>query len=47
MVDLAQTIEEWRDLGSIKVDDQVFAILTKNTEKIPSKNHKMHPLCMK
>ena len=23
MVDLAQTIEEWRDLCSIKVDDQV------------------------
>ena len=24
MVDLAQTIEEWRDVSSIKVDDQVM-----------------------
>ena len=24
MVDLAQTIEEWKDLCSVKVDDQVF-----------------------
>lgn len=24
MVDLAQTIEEWKDLQSVKVDDQVF-----------------------
>ena len=23
MVDLAQTIEEWKDLQSVKVDDQV------------------------
>ena len=25
MVDLAQTIEEWKDIQSIKVDDQVSA----------------------
>ena len=25
MVDLAQTIEEWKDIQSIKVDDQVDA----------------------
>ena len=25
MVDLAQTIEEWKDLCSVKVDDQVFS----------------------
>ena len=24
MVDLAQTIEEWKDLCSVKVDDQVL-----------------------
>jgi hypothetical protein len=24
MVDLAQTIEEWKDLQSVKVDDQVI-----------------------
>ena len=24
MVDLAQTIEEWKDLCSVKVDDQVY-----------------------
>ena len=26
MVDLAQTIEEWKDIQSIKVDDQVEII---------------------
>ena len=26
MVDLAQTIEEWKDIQSIKVDDQVKII---------------------
>ncbi len=27
MVDLAQTIEEWKDLQSVKVDDQVRTLL--------------------
>ena len=26
MVDLAQTIEEWKDIQSVKVDDQVMHI---------------------
>ncbi len=26
MVDLAQTIEEWKDIQSVKVDDQVTEI---------------------
>jgi hypothetical protein len=28
MVDLAQTIEEWKDIQSVKVDDQVSTFLT-------------------
>jgi hypothetical protein len=28
MVDLAQTIEEWKDLQSVKVDDQVSYIVS-------------------
>ena len=27
MVDLAQTIEEWKDLCSVKVDDQVLSLV--------------------
>jgi hypothetical protein len=37
MVDLAQTIEEWKDLQSVKVDDQVkgcFAKLDRFGKKI-------------
>ena len=50
MVDLAQTIEEWRDLGSIKVDDQVYPTVTKTQKEyclFDIKIIKMHPLCMK
>jgi hypothetical protein len=28
MVDLAQTIEEWKDIQSVKVDDQVSALFS-------------------
>ena len=35
MVDLAQTIEEWKDIQSIKVDDQVSAdLMTKRGSQI-------------
>jgi hypothetical protein len=30
MVDLAQTIEEWKDIQSVKVDDQVKKLINKN-----------------
>ena len=30
MVDLAQTIEEWKDIQSVKVDDQVQHVFNKH-----------------
>ena len=34
MVDLAQTIEEWKDLCSVKVDDQVLSLVIQLTDPI-------------
>jgi len=36
MVDLAQTIEEWRDLGSIKVDDQYLGDICFSLRYVPT-----------
>ena len=38
MVDLAQTIEEWKDLQSVKVDDQVGADADRQTDRQTSSN---------
>ena len=37
MVDLAQTIEEWKDIQSIKIDDQVIP----NDHKIGQRSQKI------
>ena len=39
MVDLAQTIEEWKDIQSVKVDDQVRD--TKKDKKTKRQKDKM------
>jgi len=36
MVDLAQTIEEWRDLGSIKIDDQYLGDICFSLRYVPT-----------
>ena len=43
MVDLAQTIEEWKDLSSVKVDDQVnFLSWTNKQTKRPGNDRDKH-----
>ena len=49
MVDLAQTIEEWKDIQSVKVDDQVRKLCQMATSaswvRIPNLYNKYAPWC--
>ena len=54
MVDLAQTIEEWKDIQSVKVDDQVrkivstgdFSIMGSNPESVQRNNNDVRALML-